>query len=377
MSTKWTLKYSSAAVITAIIIILIALVANPPMLQTPTYTNTNFVIMLTDPPDVPAGTTTLSLTYSDIKIHITYPNKTAEWLVANVSGNINLLSLINMTQTLTNITIPTSSTIDKIQFTMTDIEAVINEITHNVTALSNTLTIEIANGYVNQTLSGVLIDFTPILVEIESTDDYGALINYYVLVPSATAVIIEDIVESQLKAGTILKLKESHKTQLANAEEEFKKNVNIISTSLAVNDDTTTLTVTLKNEGTNDFRIVGATLHGEFKTTQTQKKQSDRQEQPSIRIHPRTIPFKPEDTSLVPLPGITPKQENEHETPNYPEVTLEPEETISLTFADVIILQPKNKNTGQTTIITPIVDNDYRLKLMGQGFQTIDIIATP
>jgi len=377
MSAKWTLKYSSAAVITAIIIILITLIANPPILQTPAYAKTNFAIMLTDPPIVPGGTTKLSLRISDIQICITYPNETTEWLPANVSGTINLLSLINMTQTLTNITIPTSSTIDKIQFTMTDIEAVINETTHNVTALSNTLIIDIASGYVSQTLSGVLIDLTPTLVEVDSTDADGAPVNYYVLVPSATAIIIEDLDESQLKAGTILELKENHKIQLENAEEEFKKNVNIVSSSLNINDDTTTLTVTVKNEGTNDFRIVGATLHGEFRTTQTRKTQPDKQEQTSVKIHPRTIPFKPEDTSLVPLPGTTTKQENEHETPKYPEVTIEPQETITLTFTDVITLQPKNENEGRSTIITPIVDSNYRLRLMGQGFQTVNIIATP
>lgn len=376
MSAKWTIKYSSAAVATAIIIISIALIANPPILQIPPYENTNLAIILTDPPTVPAGTTKLSLTYSDIQLHVAYPNETTEWLTVNASGTVNLLSLIDMTQTLTNITIPISSTIDKIQFTMNDVEAVINETVYDVAILSNRLTISIAKGYINKTLSGVLIDFAPTLVQIEATDADGAPFNYYLLVPSANAVLVEDLTESQMEVGNILKLEEDHKMQIAKANEELKKNINIVSASLTINDDTTSLAVSLKNEGSNDFQIIGATLHGEFKTTQTQKTQAENQDQSSIKIHPRTIPFKSYDSSLMPLPG-TFKKEEWHETPDRSEMTVEPGETIALTFADIISVQSKNKNKDQTTIITPLVDSSYRLKLLGQGFQNIDIIATP
>ena len=86
MSGKWTLRYGSAAVFTAIVIIAAALIANPTLLPNPTFGKANFTIMLTDPPTVPAGTTVLNLTYSNLSLHVTYPNETTEWLPVDASG---------------------------------------------------------------------------------------------------------------------------------------------------------------------------------------------------------------------------------------------------------------------------------------------------
>ena len=90
MAIKWTLKYGSAAVLTAILIIAVSLLANPSILPKPqpTYAAASFTVMLTDPPTVPAGTTVLNLTYSDILLHVTYPNETAVWLPVNASGTV-------------------------------------------------------------------------------------------------------------------------------------------------------------------------------------------------------------------------------------------------------------------------------------------------
>lgn len=371
MSEKWTLKYSSAAVITAILIIVTALILTPPTQIIPSYPKISFAIMLTDPPIVPTGTTYLNLTYSDILLHITYPNETTEWFPITASGTVNLLSLVNMTQTLASTSIPINSTIDKIQFNIADVDAVVNEITYNVAPLSDSLIINVADGYVNQTLSGVLLDFNPTLVQIQATNDEGASIDYYVLVPSATAVIVKNLSDAQLHVGTIVKLKEKQRTQLAKVEEEFKKNVDMVSGSLSIQDDITTLTVTLKNEGTYDFRIFGFTLHGEFKTIQTHKIQSDKNRESAVKIHPRTIPFKLHGTSLIPLLGT-----ETDETPSFSSLILQPGESITLTYTG-IILQQKNENTDKATIITPTVDSNYLLRLMGEGSQTLEIVATP
>jgi hypothetical protein len=123
MSLKWKMKYSSAAIIAALAIISIALIANPSMLPK-TVSAASFTVMLTDPPNVPDGTSMLNLNYSDISLHVTYPNGTIEWLSVGTTGNVNLFSLINMTETIASTTIPIGSTIDKIQFTIDDVEAV-------------------------------------------------------------------------------------------------------------------------------------------------------------------------------------------------------------------------------------------------------------
>jgi hypothetical protein len=82
--------------------------------------------LLTDPPTVPAGTTQLNLTYTDFLLHVIYPNGTNEWLPVGAEGTVNLFSLVNMTQTIASITIPLNSTVDKVQFTIADVTAVVN-----------------------------------------------------------------------------------------------------------------------------------------------------------------------------------------------------------------------------------------------------------
>ena len=133
----------------------------------------------------------------------------------------NLFSLVNMTQTLASTTIQVGSTVDKIQFGIDNVEAQVNGTTYSVTTLSDILIINVANGYVNQTLSGVLLDFNPTLVQIQATDADGALVNYSVLVPSANAVVINDISQAQLTVGTIVKLGEHHRTRLIHVQQEF------------------------------------------------------------------------------------------------------------------------------------------------------------
>lgn len=389
MAIKWTFKYGSAAVITAIVIIAVSLLANPSMLPRPnpnsTYAAASFTVMLTDPPTVPAGTTVLNLTYSDILLHVTYPNGTATWLPVNASGTVNLFSLVNMSQTLATTTIPINSTVDKIQLTIADVKALISGTKYNVTALTDTLVIKIANSRVNQTLSGVLLDFRPTLVQIQANDANGTLVNYYVLVPSATAIIINDLHEDQLRVGTIVRIGENNRIRLVRVVEEFQKNITIVSASLSVEGNATTLSVTLKNEGNIAFRIFGLTLHGEFNATRTWERSSwqmhyhhdDEHEERGMyvrtfeRVHPETIPFKINGTSLIPLLGV-------YYGHGFSSLSLKPGENVTLSFSGVIAFNPERYHIEYpAVVVTPMIGGNYTLRLMGEGFQTFAITATP
>ncbi len=215
------MKYSTAAILTAVAIISIALIANPTMLPQ-TVSAASFTVMLTDPPNVPDGTTLLDLNYSDVSLHVTYPNGTIEWLPVGSSGKVNLLSLINMTETIASTTIPVGSAIDKIQFTIAEVETVVKGALYNVTALSNTLVVKVANGHVNQALSGVLIDFNPTLVQIKAVDANGALVHYYVLVPSATATVVGNLDKEQVLVGTVVKLHDDDNEELEKHAVNFQ-----------------------------------------------------------------------------------------------------------------------------------------------------------
>jgi hypothetical protein len=386
VSGRWTFKYGSAAVLTAILIIAVSLIANPGLLPEPTLAKVT--VMLTDPPTVPVGTTVLNLTYSDLLLHVIYPNDSAEWIPTNASGTVNLFSLINMTQTLAVISIPINSTVDKIQFAVGDVETVVNGTTYDVTALSDTLVIRVADGLVNETLSGVLLDFNPTLVQVQATDANGTLVNHYVLVPSATAVVTKDLNYDQLEVGTIVKIGENQRIRLVEVEEQFKKNVTTVSASLSVNGNTTMLSVTLKNEGDFEFKVFGLTLHGEFNATRTWDRKAwekhgkgndqawnDRYRQTVENIHPETIPFKVDGLSLIPLFGTASERSNDGN--QLSSLAVQPGESIALTFSGVIALQPdEDIAENPVMVITPLPGNSYTIRLMGEGFQTYDVIAT-
>jgi hypothetical protein len=380
MYRRWTFKYSLAAVIAATAIIAISLFANLPNTTpfVPTAERATFAVLLTDPPTVPAGTTQLNLTYTDVLLHVIYPNGTDEWLPVGASGTVNLFSLVNMTETIASTTIPINSTVDKVQFTIANVTAVINAQINNVTSLSDTFVVKVANGAVNKTLSGVLIDFNPTLVQIQASDENDTTVYYYVLVPSANAIIVNDITSEHVKVGTIIQIGDRNRVQLVRVKEDFSKNLTIVSATLTVNGNATGLSVTLKNEGDVTFRIFGLTLHGEFNTTQSWAAKAfggGWHQEHRVRIHPETIPFKLNDTSLIPLYGTIGKH---YEHGNlFSSVTIEPSETLTLNFSGVIALYTGWKNDQNPLFtITPTVDDNYTLRLMGEGFQTFTVKAT-
>jgi hypothetical protein len=381
MYRRWTFKYGLAAVIVAVAIIVVSLFANltntPVVPTVPTVEGATFAVLLTDPPTVPAGTTQLNLTYTDFLLHVIYPNGTDEWLPVGAEGTVNLFSLVNMTQTIASITIPLNSTVDKVQFTIADVTAVVNEQTYNVTSLSDTFVVKVVNGAVNKTLSGVLIDFNPTLVQIQASDENDTTVYYYVLVPSANAIIVENLTSAHVRVGTIIEIGENNRVRLVRVKEDFSKNLTIVSATLTVNGNTTGFSVTLKNEGDVSFRIFGLTLHGEFNTTQTWDVKPfghGWHKEHRVRIHPETIPFKLNGTTLVPLYGAFWKHELGKP---FSSVTINPGETVTLNFNDVIALYTGwRQDQNPLFTITPIVDNDYTIRLMGEGFQTYTVTAT-
>jgi hypothetical protein len=388
MSTKWKMKYSTAAILTAVAIISIALIANPTMLPQ-TVSAASFTVMLTDPPNVPDGTTLLDLNYSDVSLHVTYPNGTIEWLPVGSSGNVNLLSLINMTETIASTTIPVGSAIDKIQFTIADVEAVVKGELYNVTALSNTLVVNVANGNVNQALSGVLIDFNPTLVQIKAADANGVLVHYYVLVPSATATVVGNLDKAQVNVGTVVKLDDDDCKELEKTRREFSNNIQVVSASLKVNGDVTSLSVTLKNEGASEARIFGLTLNGNLNSAATWQSneddkddEDDENEEIAENIHIETIPFKVSSSSLTPLFSTDDDYDEEFEYDDYEHAdlsafNLQPGQSITVSFSGVIVIQPEDDDEGYSAIVvTPRVDVNYTLRLMGEGFQTFTVKAS-
>jgi hypothetical protein len=378
------LKYGGAAVLVAITLIAAVTLTNPILFPTETPKSSfSFLVLLTDPPTVPAGTTMLNLTYTDVSLHVTYLNGTAKWLSVNASGTVNLFTLVNMSQTIASTTLPSGSTVDKIQFTISSVQAKVDGTVYPVTVLSNQLIISIANSQkLNQTL-GVLFDFQPTLVQIQARNSTGGIVNYFVLVPSATATVVTNVSSDHLKVGTIVKLEENDKVKLIRVVQETSRKIVITNASLSVNGNVTNFSVTFKNDGNTNATISGLTLHGLFNVSSTkmQNNQNDEGHNKNNDMeieHPDTIPFKINGTSLVPLLG---SDDDEHEgIGRVSSLTLQSGQSVTLSFSGVIQLKPehdeeKERHTPQT-IITPIPGETYTVRLMGEGFQTFKVTAT-
>jgi hypothetical protein len=427
MTKKWTTKYGLAAVLAAVLIIAAALFASPNSVPNNVSGKSSFAVMLTDPPNVPAGTTVLNLTYSDISLHITHADGTSEWVSVGSSGTVNSFALVNMSQTIASTTIPTNSSVDKVEFTISKVVAVINGTTYNVTTLSNTLVLQVANSQINQTLSGVLVDFNPTLLQIQAVDPNGNPVNYYVLVPSATATIVNDIDQAQIRVGTIVRIGQNNRLRMAHVVQDFSQAISITSASLTVNGNSTSLSVTLQNNGGVTFRIFGVMLRGEFNLPFNQpafQMPGNYRNGPNFNM--TTVPFEINGTTLVsPFAGppvmhpMIPENGNSNSVvgtsydvqsmrpllgpmqrfglgsriqPMNPlnelhddrtggaassYVALQPGQTATLTFSGVIVFQSfpfifENASTA----ITPIVGNNYTIQLTGEGFQTYTVTAT-
>ena len=113
---KRSLTYGVLAVVIALAIIGASLHTNTTWFGA--KGQTGFFIMLTDPPNVPKGTTLLEVTYSNIQLHNVASDGTANWVAAQESGKVDLLSLVNVAQTIASLNLPTGSTVDKLQFTI-------------------------------------------------------------------------------------------------------------------------------------------------------------------------------------------------------------------------------------------------------------------
>jgi hypothetical protein len=427
MPRKWIAKYGLAAVVAAVLIIAVALFANPNFVSD-VAGKASFAVLLTDPPNVPAGTTQLNITYSDLSLHVTYDNGTAEWLSVESSGTVNSFALVNMTQTIASTTIPFNSTVDKIQFTISNVKAEINGTDYDVTTLSNTLVLQVANSQVNQSLSGVLIDLNPTLVQIQAVDSDGNPVSYYVLVPSATAVVVNNLDRAQIRVGTIVKIGENNRVKIANVVQSLSEDISITSGSLSVNGNVTSLSVTLQNSGDVTFRIFGVTLKGEFNTpfNQPDFQMPGNGYRYGVKFNIEALPFRINGTDLVPpFAAFTPMQQtipqNNDDTtivgtsfnvnsmrpflnpmqkfgmaPRYqpmnpingifdgktPDASaaylvLQPGQSVTLSFTGVIAF-PNIPAVLQesSSAITPIVGNSYTIQLTGEGFQSYTVTAT-
>jgi len=371
---KVAVKYGATAVIVAIVIIATTIFANPllsPLFSRQLGPKTTFLIMLTDPPTVPSGTTQLNLTYSGISVHITYLDGTSSWVPVQATGKVNLLSLLNMSQTIASIVLPTGSIVDKIQFGISSVEARVNNVVYPVTMLTNQLLVLIrGNGVVSGATAGVLFDLYPTLTQINAIDSTGGNVNYYVLVPSAIAIVKTNIAEQQREVGARVELDDDDHYELDEVEASLSRNLNIISASLSVKGTITDFSVTVKNVGATNATLFGLILDGTFNETESDDVED-------YDLEEESVPFRISGTSLVPLLGENDDEAEENQLIS--SLTIRSGQSVTLSFSGMLQIQDDDDDEGETaiqTILTPVLGSRFTIRLMGESFKTFNLKAT-
>ena len=362
MATKrLTMKYGIAAVVLALAVIGGSILITPKTAKA----QTSFSVMLTDPPNVPEGTTKLEVVYSGIQLFVKDAQGNANWIASTETGTVDLLTLVGVSQTIAHISIPTGSTVEKIKFTITSAKATINDVVYPVTILSETLVLNLGGVKLDGTNAGALIDLRPKLLKINAIDADGAPISYYVLVPSALAVDKSNVDEEHKKVGAKHNLNKDEAKELDDEFEHANKNIDI-SATIKVTGDKTTLSVTFTNKGEKDATINGLEVHGSFKFNG--KAASSDEE--GDNEHSRSVTFRVTSTKLVPRIGGDDSDGNDKG------LELKPGASTTLTFSDVIQMQQRDHGKASPITISLIAGNVYQVRASGEGNQSIDVTAS-
>jgi hypothetical protein len=141
-------------------------------------------VLLTDPPTVPNGVTAVYATYSDVQVHVNGAGNLSGWYDLHSSGQINLMSVVNIGQTIASTSVP-AGTYDALRFNVTAASVTYqgqNYTTHiaTSTAAGSQLTVPIIGGIKVSSgqSSAAIIDMTPtVILGGNSTNPQFAFVN--------------------------------------------------------------------------------------------------------------------------------------------------------------------------------------------------------
>ena len=245
------------------------------------------LVQLTDPPIVPAGTTSLNLTYSSISLLVAEPSTTTETSTSTITSpttstttttitktlsnvvntpqsvqitptgsvTVNLLKLQNISQTIASAKLPNGSTIYSVSFTVSSIAIAVNGVTYPVTLATggSSLLVTMAKPAILEGTNAVLLDLTPTVVNTTSG---------YQMIPSSVGIIKpqSEITNQQYQIGHQDKLTDQEQQDIHNAAGQVTAGL----TALSVSGSTTTISVRVDNTGNAAIDLVAIGIQGSF-----------------------------------------------------------------------------------------------------------------
>lgn len=252
MSDNKGLVYVAAVLVVLVAIAVIVSTTNGVANAAPAPVNGSFVpVSITDPPHVPNGTSALMLSYSSLQAHV-LGNSSSGWYSSNTSGTLNLMTLVNVTQTIAGVNLPPNSVVDQVRFTINSAQITVNGTAYNVTVPSGQVSAHILGAQRLNASSGILMDFVPTVVAI-----YTANSTVFVLVPSVKAVVVPSN-RSSAHVGSKSSLSAAARGSLDHAA----VNITLSNVTLNSNADITTFTFALANNGNQSVVIHHVLLKG-------------------------------------------------------------------------------------------------------------------
>ncbi len=220
-------------------------------------TSGGFFVSLTDPPNVPKGTSALYVTYSNIQLTVSQAGSVSTVDLPG-TGTVNVLSLVNSSIVIGTTNLANGTEIKQIKFTISNATITIGGVNSSVVIGEGTLTTNLSGTFSGK--EGALIDLLPSVTEIQTVDQ-----NVFVLTPSVKSVIAPVGEFTQTPGGPAPQAGANlgfNNTYFGGFLNNPAAGISITNASLLVNGNSTTLKVTVTNHGNQSVDLQNLNLVG-------------------------------------------------------------------------------------------------------------------
>jgi len=223
--------------------------AAPPAPTSPTPapapTTVAYAVALTDPPSVPSGTSAVLINYSSVGVH----TEDHGWIYANAGGSVDLLTLQNLSVVLAQVNVPANDTVNEVRLYVLNASIAVNGTKYSLMLPSGVLKIPVTNA--SRAAQGALVDLQPHVVEAYVGDQ-----PVFIMTPAAIAVPLN----YTAPPGTVHNIPKELRAALARSA----ANVTVTSATIQVVGNETTISVTLKNTGSEPVHVFGIGVDGNW-----------------------------------------------------------------------------------------------------------------
>jgi len=300
-----TIKYGAAAAVLALAIIAgSSFLAGSSILSgfQSSGPNSLLVIQLTDPPQVPVGTSSLNLTYTSLNLLVGEPTgvdgqmnpKTISVTPSGGSATLDLLKLQNISQTIGSVVVPDGSVIYSATFAVSGIKIDVSGTKSPVSLESgSTLTVTMANDHPLHGTNTALLQLNPVVVNTPSG---------YQLIPSSVGVLRLSEGQGEEQVGSHHQLNSGDQHDLDQALGTISANL----LELSVSGTTTTMIAQVNNTGSEPVQLNAIGINGNFSVqgnacSKGESNQNGHDSQCKEHDHSNEVVFVP----VIPAPPST------------------------------------------------------------------------